>query len=161
MHKVLKRNYYFYGREWPYKNIKPGIVIEQYLVDESIGELSDYKIMCFNGEPRCSFVCSERFSETGLKVTFFDLDWNAMPFTRKYPKSEKKILRPQNYDLMLDLSRKISRNICFLRVDFYEVNGKLYIGELTFHPGSGFEKFDPPEWDEILGSWLALSENNI
>ena len=119
-------------------------------------ELTDYKFMCFNGEVKCSFTCTERFSESGLKVTFFDRDWKKLPFVRHYPRSEKDIPRPQNYELMLQLAEKLSHNIPFVRVDFYEINGRVYFGELTFYPGAGFEKFRPETYDKKLGSWINI-----
>ena len=154
----LKRNYYNYCREWPYKNVKPRVFAEQYMEDGSSPELIDYKFMCFDGRVRCSFVCSERFSGEGLKVTFFDLDWNVMPFERHYPKSEKPIPKPKTYEKMLELAEKLSAGIPFVRVDFYEVHGQVYFGELTFYPGSGMEEFTPEEWDYTLGSWITLPE---
>lgn len=152
----LKRNYYWSGREWPYKNVKPRIIAEPYMEDTKVHELIDYKFMCFNGEVKCSFTCSERFSKDGLKVTFFDKDWNVMPFERHYPKSANPPTKPINYDKMLQFAEKLSKGIPFVRVDFYEINGKLYFGELTFYPGSGFEEFTPEEWDYKLGSWINL-----
>ena len=85
--KNLKRNFYLAGREWPYKNIKPRIIIEKYMQNKDEDELKDYKLMCFNGKVRCSFVCSDRYNNKGLKVDFFDINWNKMPFERKYPNS--------------------------------------------------------------------------
>lgn len=158
VNRWLRREYYWQSREWPYKNIKPKIIAEQYLVDES-GELKDYKFLCFNGRVEYCFVCSERFSKNGLKVTFFDRDWNVMPFERHYPKSKKPIVKPYNFDKMITLAEKLSKNIPFVRVDFYEVNKKIYFGELTFYPGSGLEEFTPPEWDEKLGNLIELPNN--
>ena len=157
INKCLKKNYFYEGREWPYKNVKPRIIIEEYMENQDKSELQDYKIMCFNGKAKCSFVCSER-NTNGLKVDFFDLDWNKMPFERHYPNSDKKIKKPQNYDLMIKLAEKLSKNIPFVRVDFYEINGKVYFGELTFYPGSGMEEFTPEKWDFELGSWLTLQK---
>lgn len=111
--------------------------------------------MCFNGEPQMTFTCTDRYSD-GLKVTFFDLDWNKLPFERHYPKSNKVITKPKNYSKMLELSKQLSGNMMFLRVDWYEINGKLYFGELTFYPGSGFEEFTPDEWDYKLGSYINI-----
>lgn len=119
-------------------------------------ELTDYKFMCFNGKVKCSFVCSERFSETGLKITFFDREWNALPFERHYPKSLKRIPKPLNYEKMIYLAERLSKDIPFVRVDFYEISGNIYFGELTFFPGNGLEIFNPEEWDKILGSWIEL-----
>ena len=112
--------------------------------------------MCFNGNVKCTFVCTERFSNSGLKVTFFDSDWNIMDFERHYPKSNRIIDKPKNYDSMIKLAEKLSQNIPFVRVDFYDINGNIYFGELTFFPGDGFEEFYPEKWDEILGSWITL-----
>lgn len=155
----LKRNYYYSGREWPYKNVKPKILIEKYMEDKVNKELIDYKIMCFNGKPKFSFTCTERY-KGGLKVTFFDLNWEKMTFTRHYPSSDIKINKPINYDKMLDFSKKLSENIPFVRVDWYEINGKLYFGELTFYPGCGFEEFEPKEWDLKIGKYIDLSKVN-
>ena len=154
--KSLHNNYYFYGREWPYKNVKPRIIAEPYMEDNKVHELIDYKLMCFNGEVKCSFTCSERFSQEGLKVTFFDNDWKVMPFERHYPSSKNPPQKPLNFNKMLEFATKLSRGIPFVRVDFYEINGLLYFGELTFFPGNGFEEFTPLEWDYKMGSWLKL-----
>lgn len=157
INKCLKRNFYYFGREWPYKNVKPRIIIEEYMNDENNEELTDYKVMCFNGVPKISFTCTDRFSD-GLKVTFFDINWNKMPFQRHYPISNKEIKKPKNYDKMIELSKKLSKDIPFVRVDWYEINGKIYFGELTFYPGSGYEEFNPDEWDLKLGEMLDLSK---
>lgn len=154
--KSLKRNYYYYTREWPYKNVKPRIIAEKFISDDSKEELLDYKIMCFNGKAEYSFVCSERHSN-GLKIDFYDLNWKKMPFKRHYPNSDRKLEKPLNYNLMIELAERLSQNTTFLRVDFYEVNGKTYFGELTFFPGSGFEEFSPKEWDRKLGELIDLS----
>ncbi|MBG9814563.1 glycosyl transferase [Bacillus endophyticus] len=156
INKSMKRNYYYNHREMPYKNIKPRIICEKFMVDESGTELKDYKFMCFNGNVKCSFVCLNRNSPGGLNVDFYDMDWKPMPFERRYPKSEKIIPKPKNFEKMVELSQILSRDLSFIRVDFYESNGKLYFGELTFYPGSGFEEFTPKKYDYILGSWLQL-----
>ena len=158
INKCLKRNYYYHGREWLYKNIKPRIVIEKYMEDNSYSDLRDYKFMRFNGKVKCSFVCSDRFSDKGLYVTFFDRDWNVMPFERHYPSVKEGLPKPRNYKKMIELAEILSKDISFVRVDFYEINDKIYFGELTFYPGSGFEEFNPSEWDNILGSWITLPE---
>ncbi len=154
--KLLKINFFYYGREWPYKHIKPRIICEKYMMDDEIGELRDYKLMCFNGEVKCSFVCLNRKSESGLNVDFYDLSWNLMPFERKYSNSKSYLKKPINYNKMIELAEKLSNNLPFIRVDFYEVNGKLYFGELTLYPGSGFEEFTPGSYDYMLGSWIDL-----
>lgn len=155
----LSRNYFWAGREWPYKNIKPRIIAEEYMIDKAseTNGITDYKLMCFNGKVRCSFTCTERFSTDGLKVTFFDNDWNIMPFARHYPVSKKKINKPENFKNMIEIAEQLAEDMCFIRVDFYEISGKLYIGELTLYPGSGFEEFEPTEWDYQMGAWLDIS----
>lgn len=153
----LKTNYFYNGREWPYKNVNPKVIIEKYMDDNKNTQLNDYKIMCFNGKAKCSFVCTERDNkELGLAVTFFDLNWNKLPFERHYRVSDKVIEKPKNYSKMIELSEKLANDIPFVRVDWYEINGKLYFGELTFFPGSGFEEFTPEEWDYKLGDMLEL-----
>lgn len=156
LRKGLKQKYYLYGREWPYKNVQPCILAEEYLEIPSGIELIDYKFMCFHGKVKCIFTCTDRFSEDGLKVTFFDLEWNVMPFERHYPKSSQPIPKPVHFEQMLVLAEILSDGIPFLRVDFYEVDQKIYFGELTFYPGSGFEEFSPPEWDNKLGEWIHI-----
>ena len=158
--KWIKREFFWYGREWPYKNITPLIICEKFLRDDSIGEVRDYKFLCYDGEPKCSFVCSNRGKEGDLKVDFFDVDWTRLPFERHYRRSEGDIPKPKNYETMLKFASKLSLNIPFLRVDFYECNDHLYFGELTFYPGSGFEEFSPESYDYLLGSWLQLPEKH-
>ena len=160
INKSLKKNYYYQGREWPYMNIKPRIIAEKYMCDDNNPDLLDYKLMCFNTKVKCSFVCLDRYDETGLKVDFYDAQWNKMPFMRKYSNSDRLTPKPENYEKMVELSEKLSKDIAFVRVDFYEINGRLYFGELTFFPGSGNEKFDPIEWDYKLGGWLELPKKN-
>ena len=154
--KYLNRNYYYNSREWPYKFIEPRIICEQYMVDEREDELKDYKFMCFNGEVKCSFVCLNRNSSKGLNVDFYDMEWEPMPFERHYPSSGEITQRPNQFDKMVGFSEQLSNDIPFVRVDFYEIDGQLYFGELTFYPGSGFEEFNPERYDYLLGSWINL-----
>lgn len=154
--RSLKRNYYIESREWPYKNVIPRVIAEPYMVDESGTELKDYKLMCFNGEVKCSFVCTNRGTNSGLCVNFYDQEWKAMPFERHYPKNKKEIPKPNSYELMVKLAEKLSKNIPFVRVDFYQINDKPFFGEMTFYPGAGFEEFTPEIWDYKIGEWLEL-----
>lgn len=153
--KGLQQDYYLACREWPYKDVKRKIVCEQYMEDANSQELLDYKFMCFNGKAECIFTCTDRFSPDGLKVTFFDCDWNQLPFERHYPASRTPIAPPKNLRKMIELSEILSENHPFLRVDFYEIAGKIYFGELTFFPGSGYEEFSPFEADEQLGKLIT------
>lgn len=150
---ALKVNYYTLSREWPYKNVKPQIIAEKYLEPTN---LDDYKFQVFNGKVKNCFVCSKRFSKDGLHVTFFDRRWNPLNFTKQYPKETNVLAQPIFFEKMVDISEKIAKQLRFLRVDFYEYNNRVYIGELTFFPGAGFEKFDPSKWDEKFGELINL-----
>lgn len=152
----LKKSIYNKLREWPYKNVKPRIIAERYLSANESG-LYDYKVHCFNGNAKFVLVCSERYSKDGLKEDFYDLDWNLMPVSRpKHKNSGKRIPRPDNFEKMIEVAEKFSSEIPFLRVDFYEVDKRLFFGELTFYPASGFEKFNPESWDYIFGDYLLI-----
>ncbi|WP_186431543.1 ATP-grasp fold amidoligase family protein [Clostridium sp. BSD9I1] len=161
INKSLRRNYYYHSREWPYKNVKPRIICEKYMVDESCVELKDYKFMCFNGEVKCSFVCLNRNSPNGLNVDFYDMNWKPMPFERHYSSSGVLIPKPKNFNKMVQFAERLSKDIPFVRVDFYETNGLLYFGELTFYPGAGFEEFTPEFYDYLLGSWIELPDKYL
>lgn len=157
---ALNNNMFYPGREWVYKNVHPRIIAEPFLQDDDSDELKDYKLMCFNGEVKCSFVCSDRFSHEGLHVTFFDKDWHIMPFTRHYPMKKEGIPKPACYDQMICLAEQMSKDMPFVRIDLYEINHTVYFGEYTFFPGSGLEEFDPEEWDYIIGNWIKLPKRN-
>lgn len=158
LHESLKRNYYLVGREWPYKNVRPCIFAEQYIEECSTGELVDYKFMFFNNKCKCLFTCTERNSDTGLKMNFYTPEWELLPFTRKYPNSYTSIAKPKLLEKMLSISQMLSNNLNnkFVRIDLYEAKGMIYFGEVTFFPGNGYECFEPLEWDRILGSWIKL-----
>ena len=158
--KGLKQDYYLTGREWPYKNVPRKIIAEKYMVNDENKGLTDYKFMCFNGKVNCCFVCTDRFIEDGLKITFYDTNWEIMPFRRHYPQSNEPIAKPVNYEKMVKIAEQLSKDIPFVRTDFYEINGELYFGELTFYPASGFEEFIPHTGDEILGKWIQLPETS-
>ena len=157
LEKHLKRNYYAEGREWPYKNVKPRILAEKFMEDEKTQELRDYKFFVFNGKVRMLFIASDRQSEKEqTKFDFFDANFNHLDLSNGHPNREEEIKKPVTFDLMKDLSEKLSKDIPHVRVDFYEVNGKVYFGEMTFFHWSGFVPFNPSKWDEILGDWIVL-----
>lgn len=157
---AMKKNYYWGEREWPYKTVKPRIVAEKYMQDSVSAELRDYKLFCFNGEPRTVLVCADRFLKGGLKENFYDLDWNLMPVQRpKHSNADYDIPKPASLDLMTELARRLSENHPFVRVDFYEVDGLVYFGEITFYPNAGFEGFVPEEWDKTFGEWISLPKS--
>ena len=158
--RALKNNYYIYGREWPYQNIKPRIIAEQYMsntgtVDDT-AELTDYKCMCFHGQVEYVFAITGRYSEHGRKIVIYDREWKKQPFGRDEKVCVEEVAQPRNLEKMLQLAECLSKGVPFLRVDFYEVAGRVYFGELTFFPGSGMEKFYPEEWDLKLGELINL-----
>ena len=150
----LRKNYYYMHREWPYKKVKPRIIIEKYMVDESRTELKDYKFFCFDGEPKLMFVATDRGVDT--RFNFYDMNFKQINLQQHYKNSNKEIDRPKNFDTMISIAKKLSENLPHIRVDLYDVNGHIYFGELTLYHFSGFEKFYPEEYDLILGKELKL-----
>jgi hypothetical protein len=153
LRKCLSRNYYDWGLEWPYKNVKPRIIVEEYMVDESGFELKDYKFRCFNGIPKVLMICSGRF--TDFRLNFYDMEFNPLPIFDDYPIADKPLSRPVSFETMKELAGKISAGIPFVRVDFYDIKGKVYFGEMTFFPGNGM--YYQEEWDYKMGDLLDLS----
>lgn len=159
INRCLKRNYYYTFREWPYKNVKPRIIAEKYMVDESGYELKDYKIFCFDGQPKIMFIATDRANpEEETKFDFFDMEFNHLPFQNGHPNAKKSIMQPKGFKKMKELAAKLSAGIPQVRVDFYDIDGKVYFGELTFSHWSGFVPFDPEEWDYKLGAWIDLPQ---
>lgn len=157
INRSLRNNFYWFGREWPYKNVKPHIIAEKYLEDIGSNDLRDYKLFCFNGVPRIALVCSERFGRNGLKEDFFDEHWERLEIQRpSHECSDMPIPCPRQYVLMKELASKLSTGIPFVRIDFYAINDDVYFGEMTFYPASGFEGFNPNYWDTELGKWITL-----
>lgn len=154
---ALGKNYYLQSREWPYKDVRPCIFAEQYMVDDSGRELKDYKFFCFNGKPKCLFIATDRMNEgMETRFDFFDMDFNHLPFTNGHPNAEVQPEKPAHFDEMKFLAGKLSGGIPQVRVDFYEAENEVYFGEMTFYHWGGMMPFDPPEWDYILGAWIDL-----
>lgn len=151
------KNYYVHNKEYPYRDLTPRIIAEEYKEDESGYELRDYKIFCFNGEPKILFVASDR-QKAGedTKFDFFDLNWNHLPFTNGHPNSKEFIAKPKNFEEMLEIAKKLSVGIPQVRIDLYNCNGQIYFGEITFFHWSGMTAFDPIEWDFKLGKMIKL-----
>lgn len=156
INQFLKREYYYIWREWPYRNVKPRIIIEKYMSCNN-EDLQDFKVHNFNGIPKIILVCKDRYKKSGLTEDFFDVEWNHLDIRRpNHGNSINLIPKPDKLDEILELSKKVSKEIPFVRTDFYIVNDKVYFGEITFFPASGFEKFIPEEWDMKLGSYIDL-----
>lgn len=159
--KSLKTNYYYCGREWPYKSIRPRIIIEEYMEDKITKKIIDYKFFTFNGKPKIMYVSDNSHSEN-QHCCFYDMNYKKLDIKRKdYQEFEKEIKQPNNFSKMIEFSRILSKNIPHVRVDWYEINGKLYFGELTFFTCSGFIPFENEEWDYKIGKMLKLPDKKI
>lgn len=155
--KKLKVQYYWLSREYPYRNVPPRIIAEQYIGELGADDMVDYKFFCFNGCPKyCQVIKNRSIHET---IDFFDENWQHQEFYGLTPgvkQSSEDIAKPDNYDKMLEIARVLSQNIPFLRVDLYNVNGTIYFGEMTFFPNGGFGTFTPKKWNDIMGDMLNL-----
>lgn len=158
--KALKKNYFFIGREYPYKNLEPRIICEKLMVDNSNPDLVDYKFFCFNGTPRILFYASERFtSDDGIaRFDFYDMQLNHLNIRRPGHKNSKYPLSIsiETFNKMKDICSILSAGFPFVRVDLYLINDKIYFGELTFYPGGGFVDFEPNHWNDVFGNWIDL-----
>lgn len=159
--KGLKQKYHLHGREWPYKNVKPRIIAEKFMKNNlevnSEDGLIDYKFYCFNGNPEYAYVSQNLDDHNRASISYITLEWEQAEFGRRdYRAFEKLPPKPQNLEKMIELASTFATDTKFLRVDFYEINQKIYFGELTFYPGSGFTTLDPEEWDYKLGKLLKL-----
>ena len=155
--KKLKSGLYWYSREWPYKSLKPRIIAEQYMEDEKTSELRDYKFFCFGGDVKALFIASERqVKGEEVKFDFFDENFNYLNVRQVHPNAKTTPEKPEKFEEMKALAKKLAAGFSHVRVDFYEVNGKVYFGELTFYHFAGLGPFDPEEWDLTMGNWLKL-----
>ena len=147
--------------EWPYKQIKPRIIAEEFMEDEETGELRDYKFFCFDGEVKALFIATDRgVVEDQPKFDFYDADFNHLPFRQGHPHQTKKVIeKPETFEEMKSIAARLSEGEPHMRVDLYEVNGKVYFGEITFYHFGGLTPFEPEEWDYTFGSWLKLPLN--
>lgn len=160
--KCLKHNFYYGQREWEYKNIKPRIIAEEYMEDETAKQLgssglTDYKIFCFNGKPEFIYVfCGLENHETA-QMGFLTMEWEFADFKRSDYQSLTALPdKPKRFDEMIEYARKLSKNEKFVRIDFYEINTRVYFSEVTYYPCSGYMPFDPIEWDNKIGRMLKL-----
>ncbi len=157
INRNLKKNFYFFGREWVYKKISPRIICEEYLVDESGTELKDYKIFCFNGEPKIIQVDFNRFENH--KRNIYTIDWEFIDLQIEFPNDPTTILtKPDTLEEMLNSASILSSGIKHVRIDLYSVSGKIIFGEMTFYHGSGYEKFYPEKYNHLFGEWIALNK---
>ena len=157
LNKSFRGDIYKIFKEWPYKNVPKRIIAEKFMTNNG-KELEDYKIHCFNGEPQFILVCSNRYGNGAMIDDFYSPNWELMEVRRPgHPQSEKASKAPEQLEQMLELSRILSKDIPFLRTDFYIIDDNIYFGELTFFPASGMSKFEPKEWDNTFGELLNIN----
>jgi hypothetical protein len=155
--KSLARNYYYRWREWPYKDIRPRIIAEQFMEDNLLGGLPDYKFFCFDGYVDCVMVCVDRHLHD-VKFYFFDRDWKFLKpniETQDLP-DDFTIPKPEGIDEMFDIAARLSKGIPFSRIDLYSVSGKIYFGEITFFPDSGYDTTFLKDADLAWGERIVL-----
>lgn len=152
---AIGQNFYYKCREWPYKNVIPRIIAENYL---GTSDLNDYKLQCFNGKFDNIFVAEGRHSKRGVRYHYFDRDWNYLPYCpyNDINFNELQRLKPVCYEEMIGIAEKLSESLPELRVDLYEVAGKVYFGEMTFYSQSGFDTDITREADKVLGNKLNI-----
>lgn len=152
----LKRDYFYPEREWPYKDVKHRIIIEE-LIGENCDDLRDYKFFCFNGVPKLMFIVSNRWKEGGHKADFFDMDGNKLDvYQPGFENNPHTPELPSCFEKMKELAAVLSKDIPLLRVDFYAVDDKIYVGELTFSDSGGYVPFIPDKYNRIYGDMITL-----
>lgn len=158
LERSLQHDFYLGGREWPYKDVPRKIIAEQYIPSLGNVDSVEYKVTCMNGEVKFVTFCKgPAHTDLNLRTNdHFDKSFNRLPFYVYYKNSNEKYEKPKTWDEMIKLSEILSKDIPYLRVDFYNVDDTIYFGEFTFYTWAGFMKFVPDKWDEILGSWLVL-----
>ncbi len=157
LNESLKNNYYWGKREWPYKDVRPRIIAEKYMGNGNGEGLEDYKFFCMNGTPRFLYLSKGLHNHETAKISYVTLDWKKAEFHRMdYLEYEELPPKPENLEDMILLAKKLSKGIPFVRVDFYNIGGKVFFGELTFTPGGGFTKWEPENWDKKLGEYIDL-----
>lgn len=159
-HQCLKTNSYLGGREWAYKNVKPRIIAEPFLTDDSRTGLKDYKFFCFNGKVKALFIATDRGVEgKEVKFDFFDEHFNHLPFRHGHKNALVTPSKPLNFEEMVMLAEKLAHGLRHVRIDLYNIGGEIKFGEMTFYHHCGFVPFDPEEWDYKFGQWLSLDKN--
>jgi len=151
----ISENYFLLGREWPYKNVVPRIMAEKYMEDISSEILIVYKFFCFGGKPEIVQVISNDKSELEC-IDYFDLEWNVLNIRQSFPNSIQKPCKPGRFEEMIRISKKLSKNHPFIRVDLYEINDTVFFSEFTFYSDAGFARFEPMDWDLKLGDYIKI-----
>lgn len=159
LNRCLRRKHSKGGLEWVYDDVPPKIIAEKYMEDSITGELRDYKFFAFDGFVPALFVATER--GTGhVKFDYFDADFNHLELTQSHPNATFPINKPETFEEMKRIASELSKGIPHVRVDLYEVNGKVYFGEMTFFHYGGHTPFNPVSWDRTFGDWIKLPQKN-
>lgn len=157
--RSLKHNYFYHGREWPYKNVRPRILAEAYMQDGENRDLRDYKFYCFDGVPRFLYISEGLEDHKTARISFVTCNWEFASYERSdYRPFDTLPKKPEKFDDMLNLAARLSSGHAFLRVDLYQINGKIYFSELTFSPCGGFMPFKDPQSDLEIGEMLKLPQ---
>jgi len=160
LQKQMNTDFFKLGREWPYKNVTRRIIAEQYMQDGTRRELRDYKFYCFNGVPRFLYISEGLENYKTARISFVDIEngkWEFAPFKRTdFMEFEELPPKPDTYDEMFRIAEILSKDYPFVRVDVYEINGNVYLSEMTFTPGAGFTEYEPNEWNYRLGDMITL-----
>lgn len=150
----MKKNYFYYGREWPYKSVKPCVIAEKYMTNDKEDALIDYKYFCFNGEPKIMYWSKDKSNDP--RTDFFDMSYNHLPIRMRDPNADKIPPKPVHFEKMKEIAKFLAKDFPHVRIDFYEINGQIYFGEFTFYHCSGFAEVKPEEWNYKLGSWINI-----
>lgn len=159
LNMYLERNYYDANLEWAYKNVKPRVIAEEFMTDGTAGELNDYKFLCFNGKPELLFINIKDSQD--VKRNFYDMRFNHLDITQNHEQSRKRIEKPEGLQKMVNFAQILSEGFPHVRVDFYNINGKIYFGEFTFYHDAGFVPFYPEKWRYKLGEFIPLQIDDI
>lgn len=156
--KSLSKNYYWGGREWPYKNIRRRILVETFMQQPDGSGLNDFKFFCFNGEPKYVWMGT---NYTPMHFDVYSAEWKNQHVEWGYSNAGVDVAPPDGYEQMLEMARKLSKGIPHVRVDFYNIGGKIYVGEFTFYTWAGLCNFKPEEWNRKFGELIDLSKVEI
>lgn len=156
----LSRDYFKKLREWPYKDIPRKIICEEYIKNKDNSPYIEYKVFCFNGVPEYFLVISDRFRNSEPTLDTYNSKWEYTDLSMNAPRAGNIYCKPECFDELCELSKTLSSDTPFLRVDFNFWNNNLFFGELTFYDYAGFRKYQPEEWDYRLGELLVLPAKN-
>lgn len=163
---ALKQKYFLISREWNYKNIPPRIVADKVIRDKEGRLPLDYKFMCFDGEPKLLFLDLELLRDDGsynddYPRNIYDMDFNLLPVWETRQNASFEVEKPKNFEAMVEAARILSQPFAHCRVDLYNLDGKVYFGEITFYHGGGCNNIQPEQWDRKMGDWIDLNSPKI